>query len=100
MEATLVDLETLGLRLRLLRMAAHLRITQVAEATGIPDSTISRWELGKGGRYPDVARLAQIARLYRVGLDELLDPESGVEWRIFKKRPKPDYLARKKRRAA
>lgn len=72
---TLVDRETLGLRLKLLRVRAGLSQEAIEAKTGIPTSTLSRWENGTGERYPDLERLAALAVLYGVELGELLAPD-------------------------
>ncbi|MEN0129748.1 MAG: helix-turn-helix transcriptional regulator [Brevundimonas sp.] len=65
-----------GPRLRALRTARDLTLAQLAEATGISVSTLSRLESGQ--RRPTLELLLPLAREHRVPLDELVDaPQTG-----------------------
>jgi transcriptional regulator with XRE-family HTH domain len=69
-------LASVGPRLRALRARRGLTLTQVAEATGVSVSTLSRLE--SGGRKPTLELLLPLARAYEVPLDELVDaPVTG-----------------------
>jgi len=64
-----------GPRLRALRQRRDLTLAAVGAETGISISTLSRLEAGQ--RKPTLELLLPLARLYRVGLDDLVGaPES------------------------
>jgi len=65
-----------GPRLRALRTARDLTLAELADATGISVSTLSRLESGQ--RKPTLELLLPLAREHRVPLDELVDaPQTG-----------------------
>jgi transcriptional regulator with XRE-family HTH domain len=69
-------LDGVGPRLRALRGARGMTLTEVADATGISLSTLSRLE--SGGRKPTLELLLPLARCFQVALDELVDaPQTG-----------------------
>ncbi|MEJ2870123.1 XRE family transcriptional regulator [Actinomycetospora sp. OC33-EN08] len=69
-------LDGVGPRLRALRTARSITLTDLAESTGISLSTLSRLE--SGGRKPTLELLLPLARAFGVALDELVDaPETG-----------------------
>lgn len=69
-------LEAAGPRLRALRRERSLSLADVAEATEISASTLSRLETGK--LRPTLEQLLPLAQTYRVALDDLVGaPETG-----------------------
>jgi transcriptional regulator with XRE-family HTH domain len=69
-------LEAVGPRLRRIRELHRLKLTEVAERTGISKSTLSRLEHGQ--RRPSLELLLPLSQLYGVPLDELVGaPEVG-----------------------
>ncbi len=69
-------LNGVGPRLRALRTARGATLAEVAAATGISVSTLSRLE--SGGRKPTLELLLPLARVHQVSLDELVDaPPTG-----------------------
>ncbi|MFF3862419.1 helix-turn-helix domain-containing protein [Streptomyces sp. NPDC002209] len=69
-------LTAVGPRLRALRLQRGSTLAQLAEATGISLSTLSRLESGQ--RRPTLELLLPLARAHRVALDELVGaPETG-----------------------
>jgi transcriptional regulator with XRE-family HTH domain len=69
-------LDGVGPRLRALRGARGMTLTEVADATGISLSTLSRLE--SGGRKPTLELLLPLARCFQIALDELVDaPPTG-----------------------
>ena len=65
-----------GPRLRALRRQRQVTLAQLAAATGISVSTLSRLE--SGGRRPTLELLLPLARVHQVTLDELVGaPETG-----------------------
>ncbi|PPK68338.1 XRE family transcriptional regulator [Actinokineospora auranticolor] len=69
-------LAAVGPRLRALRKLRGTTLNQVAEATGISVSTLSRLESGE--RKPNLELLLPLARAYQVPLDELVGaPATG-----------------------
>jgi transcriptional regulator with XRE-family HTH domain len=69
-------LEAIGPRLRELRGRRSMTLREVAEATGLTASTLSRLESGQ--RKPTLELLLPLARLYRVALDEIVEaPPTG-----------------------
>jgi transcriptional regulator with XRE-family HTH domain len=69
-------LSLVGPRLRKVREQRGATLTEVAEATGISKSTLSRLENGQ--RRPSLELLLPLARTYRVPLDDLVGaPEVG-----------------------
>jgi transcriptional regulator with XRE-family HTH domain len=69
-----------GERLRALRKREDVTLTALAERTGISVSTLSRLE--SGGRKPTLELLLQLARAYRVGLDELVGAPRTADPRV------------------
>ncbi|MFD1713704.1 helix-turn-helix domain-containing protein [Amnibacterium flavum] len=79
--------EVLGLvapRLRALRRARSMTLADVAAATGIAVSTLSRLE--SGNRRPSLDLLLPLARVYRVPLDDLVGAPATGDPRVH---PKP-----------
>ena len=69
-------LTAVGPRLRALRQEHGRTLAEVAEATGISVSTLSRLESGK--RRPTLELLLPLARALEVALDDLVDaPQTG-----------------------
>ena len=69
-------LASVGPRLRALRQRAGTTLAQLAAATGISVSTLSRLE--SGSRKPTLELLLPLARAHHVALDELVDaPPTG-----------------------
>ncbi|HEX5115520.1 MAG TPA: XRE family transcriptional regulator [Pseudonocardiaceae bacterium] len=65
-----------GPRLRELRRRRDVTLAELAEATGISESTLSRLETGE--RQPTLKLLLPLARAHRVALDELVGaPATG-----------------------
>jgi transcriptional regulator with XRE-family HTH domain len=77
-------LAAVGPRLRTLRKRRGTTLTQLAEATGISVSTLSRLE--SGGRKPTLELLLPLARAHQVSLDELVDAPAVGDPRV---RPRP-----------
>lgn len=63
-------LDAIGPRLRALRQARELTLTEVADASGLSISILSRVETGR--RQPTLDVLIPLARTYRVALDRLV----------------------------
>ena len=69
-------LDRVGARLRRLRTQRRMTLTEVAKATGISKSTMSRLETGQ--RRPTLELLLALSHAYRVPLDDLVAaPEEG-----------------------
>jgi transcriptional regulator with XRE-family HTH domain len=69
-------LDAVGPRLRAARAERGATLAQIAAATGISVSTLSRLE--SGGRRPTLELLLPLARVYQVALDELVGaPATG-----------------------
>src|SRR5579875_4078166 len=69
-------LDSVGERLRSLRTRRELTLAELAAATGISVSTLSRLE--SGARRPTLELLLPLARVHGVTLDELVDaPQTG-----------------------
>ncbi|MDQ0381620.1 helix-turn-helix domain-containing protein [Amycolatopsis thermophila] len=69
-------LAAVGPRLRALRKQRRVTLAQLASATGISVSTLSRLE--SGGRRPTLELLLPLARVHQVTLDELVGaPATG-----------------------
>jgi transcriptional regulator with XRE-family HTH domain len=69
-------LATVGPRLRSLRQLRDVTLTELAEATGISTSTLSRLETGR--LHPTLSQLLPLARSHGVTLDELVGaPPTG-----------------------
>jgi len=77
-------LDGVGPRLRDLRRRRGMTLAQVAEATGVGVSTLSRLE--SGGRRPTLELLVPLARTYRVALDDLVGAPATGDPRV---RPRP-----------
>jgi transcriptional regulator with XRE-family HTH domain len=66
-----------GQRLYFLRHMKRWSLDAVEKETGLPSSTLSRWERGIAAGYPPIERLDQLAQLYGVTVPYLLDPEAS-----------------------
>ncbi|MFI7587209.1 helix-turn-helix domain-containing protein [Spongisporangium articulatum] len=76
-------LSGVGARLRELRRARDITLTDLAEQTGISVSTLSRLE--SGSRRPTLELLLPLARAYGVTLDELVDAPATGDPRVHLK---------------
>ncbi|MFG1925316.1 helix-turn-helix domain-containing protein [Cryptosporangium sp. NPDC048952] len=65
-----MDAQDVGPRLRALRRERQLTLARLAADTGIAESTLSRLENGR--LQPTLAQLLPLARVYDMGLDDLL----------------------------
>lgn len=74
-------LASVGPRLRALRRQRGTTLAQLAEATGISVSTLSRLE--SGGRRPTLELLLPLARAHQVPLDELVGAPATGDPRIY-----------------
>jgi transcriptional regulator with XRE-family HTH domain len=66
----LAPLDAIGPKLRFVRKQRSMTLRDVAEATGITTSTLSRLESGQ--RKPSLEVLLPLAKLYRVALDDIV----------------------------
>lgn len=73
-------LDTVGLRLKHLRLRRDITLTNLADETGISTSTLSRLEAGL--RRPTLEQLLPLARYYGVTLDSLVDAPRTANPRI------------------
>lgn len=73
-------LDTVGPRLKHLRLRRDITLTMLAEETGISTSTLSRLEAGL--RRPTLEQLLPLARYYGVTLDSLVDAPRTADPRI------------------
>lgn len=73
-------LDTVGPRLKHLRLRRDITLTTLAEETGISISTLSRLEAGL--RRPTLEQLLPLARYYGVTLDSLVDAPRTANPRI------------------
>ncbi|MGY2085711.1 helix-turn-helix domain-containing protein [Blastococcus sp. SYSU DS0539] len=73
-------LQNVGLRLRALRSERGATLGEIADATGISVSTLSRLE--SGGRRPTLELLLPLARAYGVALDEVVDAPAPADPRV------------------
>ncbi|GAA3958288.1 XRE family transcriptional regulator [Gordonia caeni] len=73
-------LDAVGARLKHLRLRREVTLTQLAEATGISASTLSRLESGL--RRPTLEQLLPLARYYGVTIDSLVDAPQSADPRI------------------
>ncbi|MBN0039332.1 helix-turn-helix transcriptional regulator [Cellulosimicrobium cellulans] len=73
-------LDTVGPRLKHLRLRRDITLTALASATGISTSTLSRLEAGL--RRPTLEQLLPLARYYGVTLDALVDAPRTADPRV------------------
>jgi transcriptional regulator with XRE-family HTH domain len=73
-------LDAVGPRLRALRRKQNTTLNEVAEATGISVSTLSRLE--SGHRRPTLEMLLLLARAHKVPLDELVGSQQAADPRV------------------
>lgn len=73
-------LQAIGPRLRALRQGQKRTLEQVADATGISMSTLSRIESGR--RRPSLEHVLSLARTYDVPLDDLVETPTAPDPRI------------------
>ena len=65
----------IGARIKELRKLQNVTQEQLAEALGVTNQAISRWESGTG--YPDIEYIIPIANFFKVTANYLLDDGSG-----------------------
>lgn len=63
--------QKIGAFMRELRLDKGLTQEQLAERLGVSNRSVSRWE--NGNNLPDLSLLLELAKLYGVGVDEILD---------------------------
>ena len=68
-----MDQVKIGQLIRSLRLKKGLTQMQTAQSLGVSDKAVSKWERGLG--CPDVSLLAQIAELFQVSVEGLLQGE-------------------------
>lgn len=73
-------LDTVGPRLKQLRLRREVTLTQLAEESGVSASTLSRLEAGL--RRPTLEQLLPLARYYGVTLDSLVDAPRTANPRV------------------
>ncbi len=73
-------LDSVGPRLRALRLEAGLTLSDLAATTGISVSTLSRLE--SGGRRPTLELLLPLARAHGLALDDLVDSSGAADPRV------------------
>lgn len=73
-------LDAVGPRLRALRLEKEMTLADLAAATGVSTSTLSRLE--SGGRRPTLELLLPIARVHGVALDDLVGTRSPEDPRV------------------
>ena len=73
-------LDAVGPRLRALRVEKELTLADLASATGISVSTLSRLE--SGGRRPTLELLLPIARAHGLALDDLVEVAAPSDPRV------------------
>lgn len=74
-----VGVKELGLRLHVLRFMRDERLADVSAATGIPKSTLARWERPRpNAKSPASGELSRLANYYGIGLQDLLDPDQTL----------------------
>jgi len=76
-------LQSVGPRLRALRLTRGLTLGELSEQTGVSTSTLSRLESGQ--RRPTLELLLPLARVFQVQLDELVDAPPTGDPRIHMK---------------
>lgn len=86
------DMELTGKRLAKFRRDANMTQMEVAEKLGISFQAVSYWERGK--TMPDISKLVQIARLYNVSIDAILDndKQSRAVRNVSQHKKTPDLL--------
>jgi len=80
---------TLASNLIRLRTAAGMTQAELGEKLNYSDKSVSKWERGDGA--PDVFVLRQIAQIYGVTLDYLLEPHTEIEPKIYRRPDEPNY---------
>ncbi|KQT94652.1 XRE family transcriptional regulator [Marmoricola sp. Leaf446] len=73
-------LDSVGPRLRALRLEAGLTLADLATTTGISVSTLSRLE--SGGRRPTLELLLPLARAHGLALDDLVEASGAADPRV------------------
>lgn len=79
-DSTDQTLDTVGSRLKHLRLRRDVTLTQLAAETGISASTLSRLEAGL--RWPTLEQLLPLARYYGVTIDSLVDAPRTANPRV------------------
>ncbi len=72
-----MDQKKAGSLLRELRKEKHITLEQLAETPGVSNRSVSRWE--NGNILPDFDLLSELAKIYQVGIDEILNGERKAD---------------------
>lgn len=75
-----MDSEKTGILLQKLRTEKGLTQKELAEAIGVTDKAVSRWETGRG--FPDLSCLQKISDTFGLSINELLAGERAEEGRL------------------
>ena len=75
--------QKIGGFLRELRIEKNFTQEQLAEALGVSNRSVSRWETGSN--MPDLDLLLELSRFYGVGVDEILDGKRNMRHMFFKR---------------
>jgi transcriptional regulator with XRE-family HTH domain len=67
--------ETIGTRIRALRLRRGWSVRVLAAQVGVTHATVLRWEHGEGPRYK---RLEQLARAFKVAPSTLIPPQQKI----------------------
>ncbi|PKK39659.1 hypothetical protein ABB02_00999 [Clostridiaceae bacterium JG1575] len=70
------EMKIIGQRIARYRKASNRTQQDLADALGVTYQAVSNWERGQS--MPDILRLKDLARLFALPLDDLLDPEEEV----------------------
>ena len=73
----------IGARIKELRKGKNVTQEQLAEALGLTNQAISRWESESG--YPDIEYIIPIANFFKVTANYLLDDSSNANLRTINK---------------
>ena len=87
-----MDNTKLGSLIRALRREAGMTQRELAEALGVTDKAVSKWERGLG--CPDVSFLPQLSRLFGVDLEKLLQGDLAPNEMVGGNMKKMTYLRR------
>ena len=86
-----MDNTKLGSLIRALRREAGMTQRELAEALGVTDKAVSKWERGLG--CPDVSFLPQLSRLFGVDLEKLLQGDLAPNEMVGGNMKKMTYYA-------
>jgi len=70
------DMCKIGHKISELRRTKDMTQMELADRLGITYQAVSNWE--RGNSMPDISKLPELAGIFEISIDEILDGEAGI----------------------